>query len=136
MRLNKSMTHDEFEKKANELRNDQIALRIQLEHHQNRQDEFRATVGNLIRLMSEVSEIFMSSNIAQKRSLLTFVFSNLSLKGKKLEHTMRSPFQLMMNRSGYPSWLGRKDSNPRMAGPKPAALPLGDAPALGPEVIH
>ena len=26
-------------------------------------------------------------------------------------------------------WLGRKDSNPRMAGPKPAALPLGDCPA-------
>ena len=25
-------------------------------------------------------------------------------------------------------WLGRKDSNPRMAGPKPAALPLGDSP--------
>ena len=25
-------------------------------------------------------------------------------------------------------WLGRKDSNLRMAGPKPAALPLGDAP--------
>ena len=27
-------------------------------------------------------------------------------------------------------WLGRKDSNPRMAGPKPAALPLGDCPAI------
>lgn len=26
-------------------------------------------------------------------------------------------------------WLGRKDSNPRMAGPEPAALPLGDCPA-------
>jgi hypothetical protein len=25
-------------------------------------------------------------------------------------------------------WLGRKDSNLRMAGSKPAALPLGDAP--------
>ena len=25
-------------------------------------------------------------------------------------------------------WLGREDSNPRMAGPKPAALPLGDSP--------
>ncbi len=25
-------------------------------------------------------------------------------------------------------WLGREDSNPRMAGPKPAALPLGDCP--------
>ena len=27
-----------------------------------------------------------------------------------------------------PSWLGRMDSNHRMAGSKPAALPLGDAP--------
>ena len=26
--------------------------------------------------------------------------------------------------------LGRKDSNLRMAGPKPAALPLGDAPFM------
>ena|GEM_PF-4922514 len=25
-------------------------------------------------------------------------------------------------------WLGRKDSNPRIAGPKPGALPLGDCP--------
>ena len=25
-------------------------------------------------------------------------------------------------------WLGREDLNPRMAGPKPAALPLGDCP--------
>ncbi len=25
-------------------------------------------------------------------------------------------------------WLGREDSNPRMSGPEPGALPLGDAP--------
>lgn len=27
-------------------------------------------------------------------------------------------------------WLGWRDSNPRMAGPEPAALPLGDIPML------
>ena len=27
----------------------------------------------------------------------------------------------------YKIWLGRRDSNPRMLGPKPSALPLGDA---------
>ena len=27
------------------------------------------------------------------------------------------------------SWLGRRDSNPRMPGPKPGALPLGDVPS-------
>ena len=26
-------------------------------------------------------------------------------------------------------WLGRRDSNPRMPGPKPGALPLGDGPS-------
>lgn len=26
------------------------------------------------------------------------------------------------------SWLGRRDSNPRMLGPKPSALPLGHSP--------
>ncbi len=28
------------------------------------------------------------------------------------------------------TWLGRRDSNPRMPGPKPGALPLGDGPLL------
>ena len=28
------------------------------------------------------------------------------------------------------SWLGWRDSNPRMPGPKPGALPLGDIPTL------
>ena len=27
-------------------------------------------------------------------------------------------------------WLGWRDSNPRMPGPKPGALPLGDIPSI------
>lgn len=30
-------------------------------------------------------------------------------------------------------WLGKRDSNPRMLGPEPSALPLGDSPWLGDE---
>lgn len=29
------------------------------------------------------------------------------------------------------NWLGKRDSNPRMQGPEPCALPLGDSPVLG-----
>jgi hypothetical protein len=29
------------------------------------------------------------------------------------------------------SWLGWRDSNPRMLGPEPSALPLGDTPLVG-----
>lgn len=28
----------------------------------------------------------------------------------------------------YTTWLGMRDSNPRMHGPKPCALPLGQSP--------
>jgi hypothetical protein len=31
----------------------------------------------------------------------------------------------------FPDWLGREDSNLRMAEPKSAALPLGYAPSMG-----
>ncbi len=37
-------------------------------------------------------------------------------------------FLLSSDKSKLP-WLGRRDSNPRMHGPKPCALPLGDAPS-------
>ena len=30
-----------------------------------------------------------------------------------------------------PLWLGVRDSNPRMPGPKPGALPLGEPPIIG-----
>src|SRR6185437_2718865 len=39
-----------------------------------------------------------------------------------------SALRLMANRAGYPSWLGRQDSNLGMAESKSAALPLGYAP--------
>ncbi len=30
----------------------------------------------------------------------------------------------------YSSWLGMRDSNPRMVGPEPTALPLGESPTV------
>ena len=44
------------------------------------------------------------------------------------------------NKKNHPTvvfyYLGQKDSNLRMAGPKPAALPLGDAPmAFGKSIV-
>jgi hypothetical protein len=45
------------------------------------------------------------SKTEQKRQLIAFVFSNLRLKGKKLEFSLRSPFDLMVNRANHTSWL-------------------------------
>jgi MFS superfamily sulfate permease-like transporter len=56
-------------------------------------------------VVSRAADIFERSKIEQKRQLIAFVFSNLKLKGKKLEFSLRSPFDLMVNRRSYASWL-------------------------------
>jgi len=54
---------------------------------------------------SRAAEIFERSKTEQRRELIAFVFSNLRLKGRKLEFSLRSPFDLMVNRASYTSWL-------------------------------
>jgi hypothetical protein len=64
------------------------------------------TLESLIYLASRAAELFERSKTEQKRQLVVFVFSNLRLRGKKLEFSLRSPFDLMVNRANYSSWLG------------------------------
>ena len=50
-----------------------------------------------------------SGRIRQEGALLeliSFVFSNLRLNGKKPGFSLRSPFDLMVNRPDHASWLG------------------------------
>jgi hypothetical protein len=51
------------------------------------------------------AELFERSKTERKRDLLAFVFSNLRLRGKTLEFSLRSPFDLMVNRADHSSWL-------------------------------
>lgn len=57
-------------------------------------------------MASRAAQLFERSKTEQRRELLAFVFSNLRLKGKKLEFSLRSAFDLMVNRADHTSWLG------------------------------
>jgi hypothetical protein len=59
---------------------------------------------------SRAADIFARSKTEQKRQLIAFVFSNLRLNGKKLEFSLRSPFDLMVNRRDYADWLALLDT--------------------------
>jgi hypothetical protein len=123
------ITQDEYDKKARELKDRQVDIATRIEQHQEGDGSFVITLESLISIASRAAELFERSEIQQKRQLIAFVFSNLRLTGKKLDFSLRSPFDLMVNRRTYASWLGREDSNLRMAESKSAAVPLGYAPA-------
>ncbi len=90
------------------MRQAEIAVRI--EQHQDGESTFRTTLESLISLASRAADLFERSNIDQKRQLLAFVFSNLQLRGRKLEISMRSPFDLMVGWVDYPDWLAFLDT--------------------------
>lgn len=50
-----------------------------------------------------------SSKIEQKRQLIGFLFSNLQLRGGKLEFSLRNPFHLMVGTRSHSEWLGLLD---------------------------
>lgn len=79
---------------------------MRIEQHQKGEGEFRTTLESLISVASRAAEIFERSKTEQKRQLIAFVFSNLKLRDRKLEFSLRPPFDLMVNRSDYSSWLG------------------------------
>ena len=84
---------------------------MRIEHHQKGEGEYRTMLESLISVASRAADIFERSKTEQKRQLIAFVFSNLALKGKRLEFSLRSPFYLMVNGRTYASWLGDLDSN-------------------------
>ena len=94
------------DKKARELKERQAEIATCIDQHQQGDGEYRTTLESLISLASRAAELFERSKTEQKRQLLAFVFSNLRLRGKKLEFSLRSPFDLMVDRQSYSSWLG------------------------------
>jgi hypothetical protein len=100
------ITQDDYDKKARELKDQQAEIAARIEQHQQGNAEYRTTLESLISLASRAVELFERSKTEQKRQLLAFVFSNLAPRGKKLEFSLRSPFDLMVDRRSYTSWLG------------------------------
>jgi hypothetical protein len=99
------ITQSDYDKKARELKERQTEIGLRIQQHQHGDGDYRTTLESLISLASRAAELFERSKPEQKRELIAFVFSNLRLRGKKLDFLLRSPFDLMINRRDYSSWL-------------------------------
>jgi len=101
-----SITTDEHDRKCHELKNRQYQINEQLKSYLKADENFKITVNTVLSIASKAYELFESSNIVQKRKLISFVFSNLELKGATLQYSLKKPFDLMVNCSTYREWLG------------------------------
>ncbi len=117
-----------YHKKASEYKAQREELNNMLAGLDKSNEEFYATIEKIINVARNAPRLLESSSIEQKRELLNLVLQNLELKNDQLGWKYKKPFNLMASYINYSSWLGWRDSNPRMLVPETSALPLGDIP--------
>ena len=83
---------------------------LQEEHHGGN-EQFKIALATMVSLASKGADILKSSKTATKRALLSLVFSNLEMRGAKVQYTLSEPFKSFENVCEYKEWLGYLDSN-------------------------
>jgi len=112
LRIDGSITQDEYDKKATELRQKQHELTNKLNTLNISEEEYSITLIKLIDICSRAYELFESSKVEQKRQIINFVLTNLQLRGKTLEFELKKPFDILINLNNChnrPVWLATVD---------------------------
>ena len=128
--LDGDIERDFYKSKNEELKAQRAATDKKLNSIDSANDEFYKNAETIMRLVLNVPRLFESSELEEKRRIINIVLQNLELHDRQLRWKYKKPFDSMASYKNDSSWLGWRDSNPRMHGPKPCALPLGDTPKL------
>lgn len=105
LRLDQSITSDEYDKKLQELKDTQYRLNIELEEYTKADHEYHIHVNTVLNISRRVKEIFEGSEVHEKRAILNFLLQNPTVQGKNLEFTLRKPFDTVLELTTCPNWL-------------------------------
>jgi hypothetical protein len=102
-----------FERMVKQRETRQKVILQDLEDHSNGDKAFVIGASYIIEVCGKAAELFEaeSSTIEQKRYLVDFVLTSITLKGEKLKLTLKEPFEAILLMSKTGSWLRGLDSN-------------------------
>ncbi len=99
------ITKDVYDKKHQEYHDKIQLLNIELEEHTKADYDYQTTVATVLSVARRAKSIFESSEPHEKRAFLNYLLQNPIVNGKKLEFTLRSPFNLVLELTDSPTWL-------------------------------
>ena len=103
--LDQSITKEDYDKKLKEMKEKQYEINIQVEDHTRADENYYITASNVLNLAKRAKELFISSEIPEKRAILNYLLQNCTANGKKLEFSLRSPFNHILEFANQPTWL-------------------------------
>ncbi len=106
-----SITKDMFNKKLKEYKERQAEINEEIQRYTDADESYYITANTVLNLTKRAYEIFESSEVNEKRQLLNFLLQNLQLRGKKLEFTLKKPFDAILEANKCSTVLRGQDSN-------------------------
>ena len=108
-----SITKDRFNRRRTAVEKEIANLRTEIAMHDVSDEGFKALAITVFQVASDAYDLFEYGTLSERRSLIDFVLSDITLTGKKLVYTLRKPFDILVNLASCSDWLPGRDSNPR-----------------------
>ena len=89
----------------------QYKLNLELEEHTKADHEYHIHVSTVLNLTRRIKAIFEGSEVSEKRAIINFVLSNLTITDRKLTYSLRKPFDVILDLAHHPTGLPGLDSN-------------------------
>lgn len=110
--LDGRITNDDYDRYYQSFRDRISEIDTKLAMLQTAEDDYYLTSKYLLELSNRAYELFVSSEVEEKRQLIKLVLSNLRVEGKSVRYEAQKPFNTILNYADNQLWLPRRDSNP------------------------
>jgi site-specific DNA recombinase len=112
-KLDGRITQYEYDNFYHSFREELAGIQAEQELLMDAEDNYFLTANYLLKLASRAKDLFISSEVTEKRQLVKLVLSNLRLKEKNLIFTVSEPFNTIRNMHDRTEMLPKQDSNLR-----------------------
>lgn len=103
-KLKGSITDSEYDKFYTRLRDQLIEVETHLGQLEDADENYYRTAKCLLKLISKAHELFLSSEVEERRLLIKLVLSNLRIEGENVLHEANKPFDLFINNQDSVLW--------------------------------
>ncbi len=104
MHIDGKIDAETYHLKLEEYKREQQSLTLELKSYNTSNKAELDAAREVLELISETKEIFMSSKLDEKQQLLRFFFSNLTLNAEKLDVELREPFKTIAISQDHHIW--------------------------------
>ncbi|MCR4330212.1 MAG: recombinase family protein [Candidatus Roizmanbacteria bacterium] len=110
-KLKGRITDDAYDRYYQTFRDNITEIDTRLSMLQEAEDNYYITVKYLLELSNRAYDLFLSSEIEEKRQLVKLVFQNLRLDNKTVQYEAIKPFDTILNYADRQAWLENRNTN-------------------------